>query len=72
MQKVVKDVFINCIDNSNKFSLANVDEVKFSKKLNACILLTSSNEKILKSDIEYFERKAKERYALSSFKVEHK
>ena len=72
MQKLVKDVFINCLDESNKFCFANVEEVKFSKKLNACILITNSSEKILRKDIKHFEWKAKERYSLASFKVEHK
>ena len=72
MQKIVKDVFLNCVDDSNKFCFANVDEVKFSKKLNACILLTSSEDRILREDIDSFEKSAKEKYALSSFKVEHK
>ena len=31
--KLVKDVFFNCVSNVDRFKDANVDEIKFSKKL---------------------------------------
>ena len=50
--KEVKDVFKNCVSDKNLFNLAKVDEVKFSKKLNAAILISSSEQNIPLSDIE--------------------
>ena len=71
MDKTVRDVFKNCVRDNNKFNLASVKEVKFSKKLNAVILDSYSNENIPQSDIEEFERYAKRQYELSSFKINY-
>ena len=38
MDKVVKDVFKNCVREDNMFNIANVKEIKFSKQLNSVIL----------------------------------
>ena len=72
MPKNVKDVFFNCVSNVDKFALANVDEIKFSKKLNSVILYTSSNDNISLPEIERFELEAKKTYELNSFKIEYK
>ncbi len=72
MQKKVNDVFFNCIGSETKFGVANIDEIKFSKKLNSVILKTSSNDNISAYEIENFERKACSMYELNSFKVEYK
>ena len=69
--KEVKDVFKNCVSDKNLFNLAKVDEVKFSKKLNAAILVSSSDQNIPLSDIEEFERCAKRQYELDSFKINY-
>ena len=69
--KDVKDVFKNCVSDKNLFNLAKVDEVKFSKKLNAAILISSSEQNIPLSDIEEFERCAKRQYELDSFKINY-
>ena len=71
MDKAVKDVFKNCAREENKFNLATVKEVKFSKKLNAVILDSFSEESIPLADIEEFERYAKKKYELSSFKINY-
>ena len=71
MEKIVKDVFKNCVPDNNMFNLAKVKEVKFSKKLNAVILDSFSDENIAVSDIEEFERYAKKKYELSSFKINY-
>ncbi len=71
MDKTVKDVFKNCIRQENMFNLANVKEVKFSKKLNSVIIDTYSQENIPQSDIEEFERLAKNQYELNSMKVNY-
>ncbi|MDD2376120.1 MAG: PHP domain-containing protein [Clostridia bacterium] len=71
MQKTVKDVFNN-IELSNDFLNANVDEVKFSKKLNSVVLEASSNLNISLKDINDFEKKACEIYELKNFKVNYK
>ena len=71
MDKIVKDVFKNCVREENLFNMANVKEVKFSKKLNAVILDSYSQQNIPQSDIEEFERLAKNQYELSSFKVNY-
>ncbi len=68
MPKNVKDVFFNCVSNVDKFALANVDEIKFSKKLNSVILYTSSNDNISLPEIERFELEAKKAYELNSFR----
>ena len=72
MEKPVKEVFKNCVRDNNLFNLATVKEVKFSKKLNAVILDSFSDENIPQSDIEEFERCAKRQYELSSFKINYK
>ena len=71
MDKTVKDVFKNCVRDNNLFNDANVKEIKFSKKLNAVILDSYSDENIPKADIEEFERCAKRQYELSSFKINY-
>ncbi len=71
MQKKVKDVFFNSVDSYSKFALANIDEIKFSKKLNSVIIKTSSEDNIPAYDIEKFEDTACKMYELSSFKVEY-
>ena len=71
MDKIVKDVFKNCVREENMFNLANVKEIKFSKKLNAVILDSYSQENIPQSDVEEFERLAKIQYELSSFKINY-
>ena len=52
MDKIVKDVFKNCVREENLFNIANVKEIKVSKKLNAVILDSYSQENIPQSDIE--------------------
>jgi len=71
LQKTVKDVFNN-IGLSSDFLNANVDEVKFSKKLNSVVLEASSNINISLKDINDFEKKACEIYELKNFKVNYK
>ena len=71
MDKTVKEIFKNCVRDNNSFNLANVKEVKFSKKLNAVILDTYSNNSISEAEIEEFERCAKKQYELSSFKINY-
>ena len=71
MSRTVKDVFFNCISNVDKFKDANVDEIKFSKKLNSVILYASSNNNISLLELERFEKEAKASYELNSFKIEY-
>ncbi len=71
MDKEVQEVFKNCVRENNMFNLATVKEVKFSKKLNAAILVSSSELNIPMSDIEEFERCAKRQYELDSFKINY-
>ena len=71
MDKQVKEVFKNCVREENMFNLATVKEIKYSKKLNAVILDSYSQENIPQSDIEEFERLAKSQYELSSFKINY-
>ena len=71
MNKEVKEVFKNCVSDRNLFNQATVDEVKFSKKLNAAILISSSELNIPMADIEEFERCAKRQYELDSFKINY-
>ena len=72
MARTVKDVFFNCVSNVDKFKDAKVDEIKFSKKLNSVILITSSNDNISLLELERFEKEAKSSYDLNSFKIEYK
>ncbi len=72
MPRSVKDVFFNCVSNVEKFKDANVDEIKFSKKLNSVILYASSNDNISLLEIERFKNDAKSIYDLNSFKIEYK
>ncbi len=70
--KKVKDVFFNCNIVDNNFCDADIEEIKFSKKLNAVILNAKSNSlKVSLNDIESFENQAKTAYDLSSFKVNY-
>ena len=55
MAKSVKEVFFNCISNVPNFKDANIDEIKFSKKLNSVILYASSDANISLPEIERFE-----------------
>lgn len=71
MKKLIKDVFYNT-GLTNDFLNANVDEVKFSKKLNSVILDASSNLNISLKDINDFEKRACEVYELKTFKVNYK
>ena len=71
MDKTVKEVFKNCVRDNNLFNDASIKEIKFSKKLNAVILDSYSDENIPKADIEEFERCAKRQYDLSSFKINY-
>ncbi|MEG2348688.1 MAG: PolC-type DNA polymerase III [Clostridia bacterium] len=71
MSKLVKDVFTNYIDVSNALLEATIDEMKFSKKLNAVILNTSSVKSIPLSDIEEFEKIAAKSYELNTLKVNY-
>ena len=71
MDKVVKDVFKNCVRDDNMFNLANVKEIKFSKQLNSVILDSYSQDNIPQADIEEFERRAKTQYELNSFKINY-
>ena len=71
MDKVVKDVFKNCVRDDNMFNLANVKEIKFSKQLNSVILDSYSQNNIPQADIEEFERRAKLQYELNSFKINY-
>ena len=71
MARTVKDVFFNCISNVANFKEATVDEIKFSKKLNSVILYASSKDNISLIELERFEKQAKERYDLNSFKIEY-
>ncbi len=72
MNKTVKEVFFNCVNSDSNFSNAQIDEIKFSKKLNAVILNTKSNDNVSLLDIEEFERRACKTYELNSFKVDFK
>lgn len=72
MNKTVKEVFFNCSSDDNNFCNAIIDEIKFSKKLNAVILNAKSDENIPLSKIEEFERLACRAYELNSFKVDYK
>ena len=71
MEKKVKDVFLNCNNINNDFCNADIEEIKFSKKLNAVILNAKSDLNIALSDIEEFENQAKNAYSLNSFKVNY-
>lgn len=72
MNKKVKDVFFNCINNDGKFQECQIEELKFSKKLNSVILYSKSEQNVCISEIEEFEQKAKSSYELNSFEVIHK
>ena len=71
MNKKVKEVFFTLANEENKFCDANVEEVKFSKKLNAVIINAKSDNNIPLIDIENFEKRACKEYELSSFKVDY-
>ena len=71
MNKAIKDVFFNCVAQDNLFSNAMIDEIKFSKKLNAVILNAKSSDNIPMDQIEEFEKRACKTYELNSFKVEY-
>ncbi len=71
MNKKVGEVFFNCSLENNKFIDANIEEIKFSKKLNAVILCSNSKENIPLWQIEEFEKKACKEYELKSFKVDY-
>ncbi len=71
LKKVIRDVFGNIGLTSNLMD-ANVDEVKFSKKLNSVIIDASSNLNISLKDINDFEKKACDMYELQNFKVNYK
>ncbi|MEG2310866.1 MAG: PolC-type DNA polymerase III, partial [Clostridia bacterium] len=70
--KKVNEVFSNSVLNDNSISYANVEEIKFSKKLNAVVLRCSSENVVKMHDIENFEKTACRAYELNSFKVEYK
>jgi DNA polymerase-3 subunit alpha (Gram-positive type) len=72
MKKIVKDVFGNCIDQNSEFSMANIEEIKFSKKLNSVILMVTSEFNIPLSELEEFEIRACKMYELNSFKISYK
>ena len=72
MNKKVNEVFVNCAGLNNRFLDANVDEIKFSKKLNAVILNSSSSNNVSLSEIEEFEQMACKAYDLNSFKIDFK
>ena len=72
MDKKVKEVFFNCSSQDNIFCNADIEEIKFSKKLNAVILNAKSDLNISLLDIENFENQAKLAYELSSFKVNYR
>ena len=69
MAKSVKEVFFNCISNVPNFKDANIDEIKFSKKLNSVILYASSDANISLPEIERFENDVVLSYDLNSCKV---
>ena len=46
MDKKVKEVFFNIANEENKFCEAKLEEVKFSKKLNAVIISATSDNNI--------------------------
>lgn len=71
MNKTVKEVFFSCASEDNSFCNALIDEIKFSKKLNAVILNAKSELNISLPEIEEFERKACRAYELNSFKVDY-
>ena len=72
MQKQIKDVFFNCVEKDDKIGSLNVEEIKFSKKLNSAIIRAySDSENISLIDIENFEKKASSMYELNSFKLEY-
>ncbi|MDO4282010.1 MAG: PolC-type DNA polymerase III [Clostridia bacterium] len=71
MNKTVKEVFFNCVNEDNHFCNAVIDEIKFSKKLNAVILNAKSEDNISLLEIEEFERRACKTYELNSFKVDY-
>ncbi len=72
MKKTVKDVFFNCVTKDNKFCEANIEEIKFSKKLNSVILNATSNINIPLINIEIFEKNACKAYELNNFKINYK
>lgn len=72
MNKLVKDVFFNCINNDGNFKDSTITELKFSKKLNSVILYSSSKKNVSICEIEEFEKNACKNYELKSFKVENK
>ena len=72
MDKKVKEVFFNIANEENKFCEAKLEEVKFSKKLNAVIISATSDNNIPLYDIEDFEKRACKEYELNSFKIDYK
>ena len=72
MDKKVKEVFFNIANEENKFCEAKLEEVKFSKKLNAVIISATSDNNISLYDIEDFEKRACKEYELNSFKIDYK
>ena len=72
MNKIVKDVFKNPELQNSKILNSNLEEVKFSKKLNSAIINVSGSENISLSEIEKFEEQARDLYKLNSFKMEYK
>ena len=72
MDKKVKEVFFNIANEENKFCEAKLEEVKFSKKLNAVIISATSDNKIPLYEIEDFEKRACKEYELNSFKIDYK
>ena len=72
MDKKIKEVFFNIANEENKFCEAKLEEVKFSKKLNAVIISATSDNNIPLYDIEDFEKRACKEYELNSFKIDYK
>ncbi len=72
MDKKIKDVFFNCSNLSTNICNADIEEIKFSKKLNAVILNAKSELDTTLNEIEEFERLACSKYQLNSFKINYR
>ncbi len=72
MDKKVKEVFFNCSNLSSNICNAYIEEIKFSKKLNAVILNAKSDLRVTLKEIEEFENQACLSYDLNSFKINYR
>ena len=71
MKRKIKNVFVNALTNDENFKNADIDEIKYSKKLNSTIIIASSTLNISYLDILNFEKEVCKNYDLKSCKVDY-